>query len=644
MKIEEIEAMAEIVVGRGFTVSLFLSLFCLNLFFATGVQAIQIGNEWTGPWVDKILYDVIANQTNCIHALINGDVDIIGHFINPAFRDQLSNAEDVRIFESLGLGYGMIEINCRKYPMNFTNFRRAIAFALDKHKIVEEFWLGQASLLDCCIPQQHPASIEDEMTYHYYDKNIEEGIRLLELEGFIDSDEDGWREGPGPEGPGTIELDTIIVEGYDSPIIDAFTDTVVQALHDLNMNAESRHFAHHEYNPRLSIHGDIWSTGRPGYSDYDIYFHSNDFSNLDLDFIALNYGTENIHTPLYNPSNWSNATWDSYAEIVLHSTDYDEILQAMKQMEHIWVHSCPSIILYQNRYFTAARTDIFEGITPTIIDGAPSYFTNLRVHRKNADAYGGTYTWAIPMDIASFNPYSENSYSANTILSMMFDSLVRIDPDGNDILWMCDSYSVETHRDNPNISEGHTRITIDVVRNATWSNGIPITAEDFAFSLNFIYDHVPPIGRDLRDIVACYSLTPDKLICEFTTESFWHWHNVAYKSVIPRQVWLEYANAYDNYQPNPENLVDMIVSGPFIPATWVKNNFVEMRANDDYFKNPKKIPESQTTVSGDNITTTTDELVSPQTQGFIAGVACAVTIILVLDYFRRKRASGGEYQ
>ena len=576
------------------------------------------GNEFTGPWVDKIVFEVIQDDTQQVLALIDGDVDIIGGQLDPAFLDQLYDAEDIVVSDILRFGYGITEINCEKYPMNITNFRRALAFAMDKHRVIEDGWLGLSQLLDCHIPRQHPASIEEEMTYHYYDENLDEGARLLALEGFVDSDEDGWLEGPGPDGPGTVELEPIVVEGHPTTQIDIFVDVIVTALHNLNISAEARQTSFQDYNPRINYHG-----------DYDMVFHGTDWNSLDLDFYARDSSTEYINTPFYNSPNWSNATWDSYVDTVLRSTDYDEILAAVKAMEEIWVYAQPAIIMYQNTYFTAYRDDVFEGVTPSWNDGAPSQFTNMRVHQKTGNVIGGTYTWANPLDILSFNHYSVNSAYAINIQNMLFDSLVNIDPEGNDINWMCEDFTVLTHDDDATVPEGNTRILVDVIQNATWSDGTAITAEDFAFSLNFMRDHVPVAGADLVDMVACYAPTTYQLFCEFNSESYWHWHSVSYKSVIPRDVWLPYADNYDNYQPDPSTLDDMVLSGAFIPTTWVQGDFVELEQNENYWKNPRLIQPEEPT--GPTSPTTSDP--PPDiTMGLVAGAVGAAVVILVGGY------------
>ena len=574
------------------------------------------GNQWTGPWIDTILYKPNDSDVHNVRALIEGDVDIIGGHILPQFIDELSDTEDIEILEVLRFGYGITQINCAKYPMNLTNFRRAVAFALDKHRIIDEGWLGYADLLDSHIPRQHSACIDEEMAYHYYDEDIEKGIDLLTSAGFADTDNDGWLEGPSILGPGTIKLDPIQVETTTGFPRDVIVDVVVHAMKALGIPAEYKMSSFEDYRARLFYHG-----------DYDMIFHGETWSTQDLDFYALDHMSENINKPYHNLPNWSNDTWDDLAQIVLHSTHWDEIINTAKSMEHIWVHSCPALIMYQNVQFTAHRTDRFEGITPSIFSGSPNFFTNLRVHRKEEAILGGTYIWSVERDTRTFNPLTG---AATYIEEILYDPLVRIGPNGNDLLWMCESYSIKVHEDNPDITEGHTRIIVDIIQNATWSDGLPLTAEDFAFTLNFIHDYVPFSG--LEDMVACYAPTPFQLFCEFNTETYWHWHNVAYTAAIPPQTWINYTTNYYEYQPDSSSLDDMIVSGPFTPSLWIPGEYIELKQNPEYFRNPRKIiPETAGPVN----TTVSTTIMFDEMRfiiGIVAGTIAAGFVIIAGGY------------
>ena len=567
----------------------------------SSAQQLLWGNEWTGPWVGRIIFEPIFDDTQQVLALINGDVDIIGGQIDPILLDQLYEATNVQVSEVPQYGCGILNINCLKYPFNISNFRRALAFAIDKTRIIDEGWLGHADLLDCHIPQQHPAYIENEMDFHYYDRDLEKGSELLQFSGFNDTDNDGWLEGPSLQGPGSVELDSVVVECSPSRQNYIFCDEVVQALRNLSINAESRISSFANYNNILMNH-----------EDYDMIISEYEWNKQDLDSYARKYSSHHVNTTNQNPSNWINETWDDLAQIVLYSTDFTEISAAAKEMEHIWVEDCPGVVLYQSRFISAYRTDSFEGVIIDSSSGAPNFFTNLRIHNTQGDVLGGTYTWAIPLDIESFNPFSSNNDYAQHIFDITFDSLVRIDPNGNDILWMCEDFLVQTHSDNSDIPDGHTRIIVNIIENSTWSDGQPITAEDFAFSIQYIHDNVPSFAVDLEDLFACYSYTPTQLYCEFSTESYWHWHAIAYKYVIPQQIWTQYGINYDGYQPTPDTLHHMLISGPFVPNAWVQGDFIELIDNEYYWKNPRHFPRptEHTTTNSEATSTSTPNLIT----------------------------------
>jgi ABC-type transport system substrate-binding protein len=502
---------------------------------------------------------------------------------------------------------------------------------VDKHRISTEVWDNQSVLLDCHIPKQHPACIDDEMEYHYYDKQIDKGIELLEAAGFIDSDNDGWREGPGPEGPGTIEIGSLYIQSnyyISHNKNEILLDEIIQSFISLGFDARS------EWSGTYPISG----LGCPIVRDYHMWLGEYDWDTFDLDHYARDMSSNYLDIIGYNYPNWSNDSWDTYAHSVLSSLDYDEILYTVRKMENVWVHACPAIILYQNKQYTACRTDNFHGQIFSNYSGIGNFFTNLRIHNKDdSDSIGGVYTWANPRDTYSFNHFSLNTPYATNILQMLFDSLVRSGPDNEDIPWLCESYVVQTHADDNNIPEGHTRIVVDIIKNATWSDGTPIYACDFLFTLTFIRDHTPE-GAELTNLKKCYLTDEYQFVCEFDTESYWNWHSIAYKSVIRQKVWEDYTEDYDEYQPSPSTLDDMVTSGPFYASTWVQGDFVELKQNPFYWKNPRKLQyDSTTTTSSDTTATTQHGIlgIGPiivMTGSFICVVFVGVIILRFIKY------------
>ncbi|MHA2211510.1 MAG: ABC transporter substrate-binding protein, partial [Candidatus Thorarchaeota archaeon] len=133
----------------------------------------------SGPYVDKLLYKTIPERVNQMLAILNDDIDLVHEKLDPARN-----------------GYGVLYINSAKYPLNITAFRRAFAFALDKHKICENVWEGMANPQDSVVPSGNPWTIEGLLPYSYYEGNVELGRQLLDSAGFSDFDGDGWLDAP----------------------------------------------------------------------------------------------------------------------------------------------------------------------------------------------------------------------------------------------------------------------------------------------------------------------------------------------------------------------------------------------------------------------------------------------------------------
>ncbi|TFG12445.1 hypothetical protein EU537_09170, partial [Candidatus Thorarchaeota archaeon] len=276
----------------------------------------------------------------------------------------------------------------------------------------------------------------------------------------------------------------------------------------------------------------------------------------------------------------------SWREQLLTATEYEDVYEAAIEMQRIWVHACPNIIAYENTLLSAYRNDKFEGFVNDVSDGVPGYWTNYRVHLKEelGGPFGDTFRWSNPLDIDSFNTMVTSSAYSMNILMMLYDSLITQDEEGEDVLWLAESYEAETHDDNPAVPEGYTRFIFDIIQNATWTDGTPLTAEDIAFSLNYFRDAPGnPYGTDLTEMTAAYAPTTYRVIVEFRTESFWHLHTVGYKPILPKHIFedigLEGWNLWNPIPPDDE----MVTSGPYNVSDYVAGEFAELTRYDNFF-------------------------------------------------------------
>ncbi|MBD3158433.1 MAG: hypothetical protein GF309_06535 [Candidatus Lokiarchaeota archaeon] len=525
-----------------------------------------------GPYVDSVRYEVISQEDQAVRALQDGDIDLIGDQVDPSFVAELQDADNIEIAETLRNGNGYLTINCRKYPFNITAFRRALAYALDKQAISDNLWEGFAYPLDSCVPRNNPFSAEEHLAYHYYERNYETGNQLLDTAGFYDSDNDSIREAPNGE-----DFDVLIEVACSSDIAIETGEMVANALRNLSIDAVSG-YGWNILN-RLYYHG-----------DYDIIFIEQSFTDFDVDWLGYEYWSEYSDQPFYNYPNFENLTYDSWRNQLLHSTDHEEVYEAAIEMQKVLAYQCPIIVCYQNIEFSAHRTDRFEGFKNDIVEGVPRYWTNYKVHLKDSEGgpFGGTLTRSIPLDVDTFNFMVSSSAYTYDVLDMMHDSLIKPHWNGQDIKWLADDYQIETHDDNPSVTEGHTRITFDLLSNITWSDGESLTAEDVAFTM-FFYQESPgnPLGRDLRNMTGAFALSRNRVAIEFNTESYWHLHSVGYKPIIPQHVFSTMdSDKWMDWNPNPPNEA-MVTSGPFNITEYEPNEYCTMTYNPNYFFNAR---------------------------------------------------------
>jgi len=328
------------------------------------------------------------------------------------------------------------------------------------------------------------------------------------------------------------------------------------------------------------------------------------FTNFEVDWLAYEYWSECADEPYWNFPCFRNASYHSWRDQLLHSTDYGKVYEAAAEMQEILLYECPIIICYENELTFAYRTDKFEGYVIDVINDVFGWWTNYKVHLKSSmgGLFGGTFRLGNLLGVDTFNFMTTSSAYSRSVLNQLYDSLMVSGPDGRNVLWLAESYIAQTHADDPAVQEGHTRFIFDMIQNATWTDGVPMMAEDVAYSLNYYHDGTGnPYGADLINMTAAYARSAYQVVVEFNTESYWHLQNVAYKPIIPKHVFLSVGpNGWNTWNPHPPGEA-MVTSGPFNVSNYVHGSFCEEARNPHYFYG---VPADERTTSP---TTSTNE-------------------------------------
>ncbi len=505
----------------------------------------------TGPYVDQLSFRVIPNGDQRILALQAGELELDSSFLNPMYLPMWVEP-DMEFASAMRNGYGHITINCEKYPLNVSTFRRAFAFAFDKFRVTAEIMDGFSKEQDSLVPYVSRWSIEDELDWHYYENQAGIGNQLLDTAGFTIDGGTGFRLAPDGN-PFSIIID------YQSayPLLGGGVANIARdALQDLYVDADVHGY---EFSEDIDIFD----------SDYDMVIGETDFRDSDVQWLAYEFWSDPGNMMSNNPSNFRNETYDSWFAQLLYATTYQEVFEASAEMQKILHYNVPRLVVFENTNMQYYRTDRFKDHVMDVSRYITGPWTMRNIRLKD-DSYGGLVTIGIPEEFDTFNIFVRDP-EPSIILDNLYSSLYQRNPNQQPIGDLDLDLVVETHSDNPAVPEGHTRYTLDIIENATWSDGVPLTAEDIAFTFNYILESGKfgnPLIQNLEGLQSAVSLGPYRMRLEFDTESYWFFNNFAYMKIIPKHIFNDNDgigfDGWSDWNPVIDPDAPLVTSGPFI--------------------------------------------------------------------------------
>jgi len=176
------------------------------------------GNDVFGTPKPKYIVDLVNTSNNIILGmLMKGELDLSNNFI-PGI-EKVKNAFGFKTWYEkepymLSWNTANLYMNTNKKPMDDKNFRRALAFAMNKDTIVNKVYGG-------LVQAANPTGLFGEGWMEYYDQDVvdEYGFSydpaiansMLDAAGYVDVDGDGWRDQPNGD---PIELEVIVPSGW----------------------------------------------------------------------------------------------------------------------------------------------------------------------------------------------------------------------------------------------------------------------------------------------------------------------------------------------------------------------------------------------------------------------------------------------
>ncbi|MBU2488930.1 MAG: extracellular solute-binding protein [Proteobacteria bacterium] len=218
----------------------------------------------------------------------------------------------------------------------------------------------------------------------------------------------------------------------------------------------------------------------------------------------------------------------------------------------------------------AAADEIFPG---------PGYVEKANPFSSPHATVGGEMSVFIGPSPKSLNYYLENSTVANTVFSMMYETLLSMDPITLDYVpSLAGSWSV---------SQDKTTFTFYMDPGAKWSDGKPVTAADVKWTFDAIMDPKNLTGVHKVSLARFESpeILDERTIRFKATEI--HWKNLLALGsfhILPR-------HAYEKLDFNKINFEFPVISGPYRMGELMEGMYLTLLRRDDYWD--RKSPGSQ---------------------------------------------------
>ncbi|MHA2300894.1 MAG: ABC transporter substrate-binding protein [Candidatus Thorarchaeota archaeon] len=572
-----------------------------------------------GPVVDSIQYVVIDSESERVQSLLNGSVDLLADDISLSSLLLLENEDSISVVKTPGESSTKMYINCAKYPYNITDFRRALAYTIDKNAICSEVFGGLAEPRDAYLSMSSPFSIEGDLG-SFYEGDATTGNQLLNDSGFDHDHVSGNRTTPDDSALHVlIEYDNV-----DSEVLGYIT----AAFTALNISYSTQETA-------------VFSLDK---ENYDIHcLGSGTYDTMDIRHFANSFRSNYAGPSLLNRPNFVNATMDIWSDQLDSSTQIEEIAQAAVEMQKIADYECPVIPLFDEYIVNAYRSDRLGDIVALGEYGIANWVTNHIGQRTDiAEEFGGQIRIGISSGLTDLNfmrvlaDYWKGWIKTNPekVLENLYDSLFIIGPDGMDMPWLAESYVVRTHEDDSAIPDGSMEVTFIIVDDATWSDGTPITAYDVEYSLDFYIEGLDQwantYGSYLYEVTGVDATDDATVVVKVEDVSYWDIYSIARVAIIPEHYFVSVGSSgWDLWDPTVE---DLVVSAHFLPTN---GDIYNLTVNQDHFGFNRLAETSSPTT-----TTTTPIPWFPLPDDFILMLALGligIGIVIVIVIVVRRR-------
>jgi len=273
-----------------------------------------------------------------------------------------------------------------------------------------------------------------------------------------------------------------------------------------------------------------------------------------------------------NPTGYSNPEYDRLYDLQRATLDIEKRREIVYRLQQIFHEEAPRYNLYHS--FVLAAYNSKKWSNPLVMPGNPLLHEWEPYFITPTQGAMQELVYASNTEPDSLNPLKASLIFSWYVLKFVYDTLVRLGPDGKPIPWLAESIAITSP----------TTVEVKIRGNAKFHDGRPITAEDVKFSYDYYiknnFAYFRPYFRNIERVevinstaVRFYLKSPD---AAFITNSLYM------IPILPKHVWDNIADP-GSLTEDQLSQVLKVGSGPFRNPVWVRKEYITMEAYPEHF-------------------------------------------------------------
>ena len=269
-----------------------------------------------------------------------------------------------------------------------------------------------------------------------------------------------------------------------------------------------------------------------------------------------------------NPEGFSNATFDKLYNESIKTVDKAKRRQLIFKMQEILAKELPIVGIYMRDMVEAGRAEILGWRMG--VWGIHWFFTAQDAYFADKPQGGGTFIAPLMDDMRSENIVNFGGTTWDDYpLSLIYEYLFVMNEDYEPVPWLAESYKV---------SPDGKVYTLYLRKNVTWHDGVPFTAEDVKFTIEYLKKcHAPWWWEAVKNIdhVEIIDKYTVKIVLKET--DVWYTRKLAEMlPMIPKHLW-EHVQWNTTHPP-------MVGTGPYMWVEHVPGEYVKLKKNPHYWR------------------------------------------------------------